>query len=134
MRQGKGKNVPIEYGDVTNDRVLKHAGIESAVAVLILLSDPRATRRAVARCRKHAPAAFLLARTRYLTEIPQLSALGADEVVAEEFETSLEIAGRTLRRLGFPVPWVEAEAEEIRRARHEAFGKFRRDEPPGTPR
>jgi K+:H+ antiporter len=130
VRRGKDKNVPIEYGDVTNDRVLKHAGIENAVAVLILLSDPRATRRAVARCRKHAPGAFLLARTRYLTEIPQLSALGADEVVAEEFETSLEIAGRTLRRLGFPVPWVEAEADEIRRARHKAFGKFRRDEPP----
>ena len=125
VARGKGKDVPIEYGDVTNDRVLKHAGLESAVAVLVLLSDPRATRRAVSRCRKHAPGAFVLARTRYLTEIPQLSALGADEVVAEEFETSLEIANRTLRRLGFPVPWVEAEADEIRRRRHEAFGRFR---------
>jgi CPA2 family monovalent cation:H+ antiporter-2 len=128
VRRGKDKNVPIEYGDVTNDRVLKHAGLENAVAVLVLLSDPRATRRAVSRCRKHAPGAFLLARTRYLTEIPQLSALGADEVVAEEFETSLEIANRTLRRLGFPVPWVEAEAEEIRQRRHEAFGRFRKKE------
>ncbi|HKD11819.1 MAG TPA: cation:proton antiporter [Thermoanaerobaculia bacterium] len=126
--RGKAKDVPIEYGDVTNDRVLKHAGIERATAVLVLLSDPRATRRAVSRCRKHAPGAFLLARTRYLTEIPQLSALGADEVVAEEFETSLEIANRTLRRLGFPVPWVEAEAEEIRQRRHEAFGRFRKKE------
>ncbi len=64
----------------------------------------------------------MLARTRYLTEVPELSALGADEVVAEEFETSLEIAGRTLRRLGFSLPWVEAETDEIRRSRHDAFG------------
>ena len=68
-----------------------------------------------------APGVFLLARTRYLAEIPDLSALGADEVVAEEFETSLEISSRTLRHFGFPLPWVEAETEEIRRVRHERF-------------
>jgi len=75
-------------------------------------------------CRSLAPGLFILARTRYLTEVSELASLGADEVVAEEFETSLEIAGRALRRLGFPLPWVEAETDEIRRARHDAFGRF----------
>ena len=76
-------------------------------------------------CRRLAPSIFLLARTRYLAEIPELSALGADEVVAEEFETSLEISGRTLRRLGFPLPWVESETDEIRRTREDGFRRFR---------
>lgn len=122
--RGRARDLPIEFGDAASDRVLAHAGIARARAVLVLLSDPRATRRVVKLCRTLAPGLFVLARTRYLSEVPELSALGADEVVAEEFETSLEIAGRTLRRLGFPLPWVEAETDEIRRVRHDGFGKF----------
>ncbi len=124
VARARGKGLAIEYGDAANDRVLRHCGIEKARAALVLLSDPRATRRAVRLCRTLAPRVFLIARTRYLTEIPELVALGADEVVAEEFETSLEISSRTLRHLGFPVPWVEAETTEIRRERHERFRGF----------
>jgi len=124
VARGKAAGLPIEFGDAANDRVLKHAGIERARAALVLLSDPRGSRRVVRLCRSLAPGLFILARTRYLTEVSELASLGADEVVAEEFETSLEIAGRALRRLGFPLPWVEAETDEIRRARHDAFGRF----------
>jgi K+:H+ antiporter len=125
VRKGRAKAVPIEYGDTTSASVLKHSGIERARAALVLLSDPRATRRTLSLCRGLAPGIFLLARTRYLAEIPELSALGADEIVAEEFETSLEISGRTLRRLGFPLPWVESETDEIRSSREDAFRRFR---------
>jgi len=125
VRTGRAKGVPIEYGDTTSASVLKHSGIERARAAIVLLSDPRATRHTLSLCRNLAPNIFLLARTRYLAEIPDLSALGADEVVAEEFETSLEISGRTLRRLGFPLPWVESETDEIRRTREDSFRKFR---------
>jgi CPA2 family monovalent cation:H+ antiporter-2 len=128
VARAKAKGIPIEFGDGANDRVLKHAGIAGARAVLVLLSDPRATRRVVRLCRSLTPGIFLLVRTRYLTDVAELSALGADDVVAEEFETSLEIAGRTLRRLGFSLPWVEAETDEIRHARHDAFRSFRAPE------
>ncbi|MEP6802783.1 MAG: cation:proton antiporter [Acidobacteriota bacterium] len=124
VARARGKGLWIEYGDAANDRVLRHCGIEKARAALVLLSDPRATRRAVRLCRGLAPGVFLIARTRYLAEIPELAALGADEVVAEEFETSLEISSRTLRHFGFPLPWVEAETSEIRRERHERFRGF----------
>ncbi len=130
VRRGKKKGVPIEYGDSTNDAVLRRAGIESARAAIVLLSDLRATRLTIRHCRRLAPGIFLLVRTRYLADIPGLSAAGADEVVAEEFESSLEIAGRTLRRLGLPLPWVESETDEIRRTRHDGFRRFRA---PGSP-
>lgn len=125
VRRGVEAKVPIQYGDVTSDTVLKHAGIERARAVIVVLSDPRATRQAVRLSRTLSPRLFILARTRYLSEIPELNASGADDVVAEEFETSLEISARALRRLGAPLPWVEAETEEIRKLRHEAFRRFR---------
>ncbi len=125
VRTGRARGAPIEYGDTTSASVLKHSGVERARAALVLLSDPRATRGTISLCRSLAPNLFLLARTRYLAEIPELSALGADDVVAEEFETSLEISGRTLRRLGFPLPWVESETDEIRRTREDGFRRFR---------
>ncbi|MGH9369306.1 MAG: cation:proton antiporter, partial [Thermoanaerobaculia bacterium] len=128
VESGRQKGVPIEYGDATSDVVLRRAGIAKARSAIVLLSDPRATRGALRHCRTLSPGIYLLVRARYLKEIPELSALGADEVVAEEFETSLEIAGRALRRLGFPMPWVEAETDQIRGARHDAFRRFRAPE------
>ena len=130
VKRGVKKGVPIEYGDSTNDAVLRRTGIDRARAAVVLLADPRATKQTIRHCRVLNPGIFLLARTRYLADIPGLSAAGADEVVAEEFESSIEIAGRTLRRLGMPIPWVESETDEIRRSRHDSFRRFR---VPGAP-
>jgi CPA2 family monovalent cation:H+ antiporter-2 len=129
VRRGRKRGIPIEYGDSTNDTVLRRAHVQDARAVIVLLSDPRATRQTIRHCRGLASGLFVLARARYLAEIPALSAAGADEVVAEEFESSLEIAGRTLRRLGLSLPWIESETDEIRRTRHDGFRRFRA---PGT--
>jgi CPA2 family monovalent cation:H+ antiporter-2 len=125
VRRGHKRGVSIEYGDATNDAVLRRAGIEEAVAAVVVLADLRSTRQVIRHCRTLHPKLFVLARTRYLADIPALAAAGADEVVAEEFESSLEIAGRTLQRLGLPLPWVEAETAEIRESRQEGFRKFR---------
>ena len=121
MARARGNGLWIDHGGTANDRVLRHCGIQKARAALVLLSDPRATQRAVRLGRGLAPGVFLIPRRRSLAEIPELAALGADEVVAEEFETSLEISSR---HLGFPLPRVEAETPEIRRERHERFRRF----------
>jgi CPA2 family monovalent cation:H+ antiporter-2 len=125
VRHGAQRGIPVEYGDVTSDLVLKEAGLETARAVVVVLSDPRSTRNAIRMCRALNTGAFLLVRTRYLREVPDLTALGADDVIAEEFETSLEIAGRVLRRLGLPMPWIESETEALREGRHDGFRRFR---------
>lgn len=124
VARGRQKQIPIEYGDTTSDLVLKRAGLPRARAAILLLSDPRATRHTLRLCRQLAPKSFLLVRTRYLADIPDLSALGADEVVAEEFETSFEISRRTLGALGLPVPWIEDEAAEKRHAEEAAFRRL----------
>lgn len=121
VKKGVAKLLPIEYGDSTNDVVLRRNGIEKARAAIILVSDPRATRQTIRHCRTLAPGLFILVRTRYVAEIPALAAAGADEVIAEEFETALEISRRAVKRLGLPLPWVESETQEIRRIREEGF-------------
>ena len=121
VKKAQRKLVPIEYGDSTNDVVLRRNGVASARAVLVLVSDPRSARQTILHCRGLSPSVFILARTRYVAEIPALVAAGADEVIAEEFETSLEIARRAVKRLDLPLPWVESETQEIRRIREEGF-------------
>jgi len=42
------------------------------------------------------PGVHIIARTRYVVEIPELPRLGANDVIPEEFETSIEIFARVL--------------------------------------
>lgn len=130
VKRGTKRGLPIEYGDSTNGVVLRRAGIETARAVIVLLSDPRATKQTIGHCRTLNANLFILARARYIAEIPGLSAAGADEVVAEEFETSLQIADRAIQRLGLPRPWLPGETDEIRHTTADGFRRFRA---PGAP-
>ncbi len=121
VKKGAAKLLPIAYGDSTNDVVLRRNGVAKARAAIVLLSDLRATRQTIRHCRTLAPGLFILVRTRYVSEVPALVAAGADEVIAEEFETALEISRRAVKLLGLPLPWVESETQEIRRIREEGF-------------
>jgi CPA2 family monovalent cation:H+ antiporter-2 len=60
------------------------------------------------------PKVHIVARTRYVSDMEELYALGANEVVPEEFETSLEIFARVLRRYGITEGRIREMAEEAR--------------------
>jgi CPA2 family monovalent cation:H+ antiporter-2 len=64
----------------------------------------------------------ILVRTKYVMEIDPLYKLGADEVIPEEFEASVEVCNRTLRRVGIPGNLI---ARELREIREERYGMFR---------
>src|SRR5207247_740912 len=91
VRQEQKKGIPIVFGDITHPQVVRRLGIQDARALVLAISDPIATRRAVTVARQLSPAIHIIARTRYLREIEDLRATGADQVVPEEFETSIEI-------------------------------------------
>ena len=75
--------------------------LRRAQCVVFAISDPVATRQAVATARRLNASTYIIARTRYIAEIEQLYDVGADTVIAEEFETSLEIIRRILGRFGY---------------------------------
>ena len=64
----------------------------------------------------------ILVRTRYVKEVEALRGLGADEVIPEEFETSIELVARVLRLLHVPGNVV---ATQIRVLRDEAYRRLR---------
>ena len=63
---------------------------------MVAINDAAATRRIAGAVRRLNPKAQLIVRTRYLQEMNSLYQLGADEVIPEEFETSVEIFTRVL--------------------------------------
>jgi CPA2 family monovalent cation:H+ antiporter-2 len=102
VREMRKKGEPIHYGDGTSHEILHKMGIEKARLLVVAISDPVSTRRIVSIARQASPAVYIIVRTRYLIEVDELKALGADEVIPEEFETSIEIFSRVLHRYSFP--------------------------------
>lgn len=106
---------PIVFGDATSREVLKHMGVNSARSLVIAISDPAASRKITSTARLMNPNLHIIVRTRYLSEVEDLKALGANEVVPEEFETSVEIFSRVLNRYEIPRNVIGRQIEDIRR-------------------
>ncbi len=118
----RGQGQPVLFGDISRTEVLKVAGAERAKAVVFAISDPPTTRRAVRAARALNPKLFIIVRTRFAAEIDELFALGADSVVPQEFETSIEIFARTLEEFHIPGNVIAA---QVRLLREERYGVMR---------
>jgi CPA2 family monovalent cation:H+ antiporter-2 len=119
VREAKEKGEKINFGDATRREVLHHAAIENANALVLAMSDPEAARRTVRQARQLNEKIYIVVRTRYISEITELLELGADEVIPEEFETSIEIFSRVLLRYGVDRHTIESQIERIRRQGYE---------------
>jgi CPA2 family monovalent cation:H+ antiporter-2 len=114
VRGARAQGVPIEYGDASRKEVLSHVGAKQAEILVVAISDPVSTRRTVAIARELNPGLRIIVRTRYMAEVDDLYKLGADQVIPEEFETSVEIFSRVLREYGVSRNVIQREVEEIR--------------------
>jgi len=126
MREGKSGE-PIYFGDAASEAVLNHVGICKAKAMVIAISDPSATRRITELARRLNPDIFIIARTRYVQEMKPLHDLGADEVIPEEYETSIEIFSRVLSRYDVPRDKIESFIDQIRSDGYEMFRSYSRE-------
>jgi len=102
VRSMKTHGEPIFYGDGTKKDVLQRLGVERAKVLVIAISDPASCRNIVQTARRLNNDLFIIARTRYASEVDDLLQLGADEVIPEEFETSVEIFSRVLNKYQVP--------------------------------
>jgi monovalent cation:H+ antiporter-2, CPA2 family len=107
------------FGDGTRREVLHHVGIERASVLVVAISDPAAARRIVGQARRMNQNLHIIVRTRYVSEIGELLEIGANEVIPEEFETSIEIFARVLHHYGTARNVIERQIGEIRRQGYE---------------
>ncbi|MDP2606538.1 MAG: cation:proton antiporter [Deltaproteobacteria bacterium] len=118
VRSATAAGETISFGDAARPEILRQAGIDSARVLVIAISDPSATVRIVAQARRLGPDLYIVVRTRYVAEIEHLYRLGADEVIPEEFETSIEIFARVLDRYHIPRNLISLQVEMIRQGHY----------------
>ncbi|WP_114748902.1 cation:proton antiporter [Pleomorphovibrio marinus] len=121
VRTEAANGEPIVFGDAANPSVLEHVNIHKARVVVVAISNNDATKGIVIEIRHHNHNAFLIVRTRYVNEIEAIRQLGADEVIPEEFETSIEIFTRVLGKYLVPKRDVQSFTEEVRSKNYEMF-------------
>jgi CPA2 family monovalent cation:H+ antiporter-2 len=121
VRREKRKGEPILFGDAVHPAVLEHAGVERARILVTAISDPGGCRRITETAKRINPGLHVLVRTRYVAEVEPLFRAGADEVIPEEFETSVEILVRVLRRYLVPQLEIQEFVGQIRARGYEMF-------------
>jgi CPA2 family monovalent cation:H+ antiporter-2 len=109
---------PVLFGDSADEEMLRHAGLNTASALVITFADPAVSVgivRAVRRLRAEVP---LLVRTQDDTRLAELTAAGATEVVPETFEASLMLVSQVLMLLHVPESKVVRTVTDIRASRY----------------
>ena len=123
VRLGRTQNIPIYFGDVTRPEVLRQLRIDAAKMLILAVSDPFALRRALRVARQANPSIQIVARSRYVRDLDELFQLGANDVVPEELESSVEIAGIVLKRYRVPPGRITRKLEEIRREGYSSLSR-----------
>jgi|WetSurMetagenome_2_1015567.scaffolds.fasta_scaffold06151_6 monovalent cation:H+ antiporter-2, CPA2 family len=103
----------IFFGDASHPEILEHAGIRHARAIVIVISEQNMVPRIVYLARNLSPDIYIVVRTRHVSDVRHLLDLGADEVIPEEFETSVRIFSRVLAKYALPEDIIDGLIKRI---------------------
>ena len=102
------------YGDATRGGILAEAEIQRAKICVVVVNDQDAAHRITQAARHANPTLQLITRTRFLADRDRMRAAGADVVVPEEIEASVQIFAHVLRAHHVPPDEVQAQVGAIR--------------------
>lgn len=119
--KAKAAGEPIVFGDASEEVLLSHLHVQQARVVVVAIADADETRKIIEAIRHLTETAHVIVRTRYIREIESVLSLGADEVIPEEFETSIEIFTRVLNRYLVPLDEIQRFTNYIRAHNYEVL-------------
>ncbi len=119
LKVGQQNDEPIIFGDACDPSIMEHIHIHEARVVVIAISSPDDTRKILSNVRSMNKTAYVIVRTRNLEEIDANIKLGADEVIPEEFETSVEIFTKVLKKYLVPSDEITAFVGYVRARNYE---------------
>ena len=122
VRRAREDGIAVVYGDGTQAAVLEHVRLREARTIVFAIASPADERRGAAVARKLSRAVRIVVRTRYIRASDDLLELGANDVVVEEFEASIELFARALDSYEIPINRIWREVESVRR---EHYGLLR---------
>jgi CPA2 family monovalent cation:H+ antiporter-2 len=110
------------FGDADNEPVLRQAFVQTAELVIVSVGNLIKAMSIVERVRAMNKHAYIIVRTRHVTDIEELYRIGATQVIPEEFETAIDFFERILGK--YLIPRMEIE-RAIARIREDNYGIFR---------
>lgn len=122
-RQLKGEMVI--YGDAMNEPILQKAHVETSDIVVISIGDAITALGVIERVRAINKHAYIMVRSKHVSDIEDLYKMGANQVIPEEFETAIELFERILKQLLIPKSEIETAISLIRA---DNYGIFREPE------
>jgi monovalent cation:H+ antiporter-2, CPA2 family len=97
------KKENVIFGDVTRRDILELSDVRTARCIVFAISDPGATAMGLKLANQLNPDIFTIVRARNTSGIEELKRLGANVVIPEEFETSLQIFSKVLENYHIPL-------------------------------
>jgi CPA2 family monovalent cation:H+ antiporter-2 len=122
VKRALTEGMTTHYGDCTQEETLLRAGVKQARMIVYAINDQVCSERAIRLTRKLNSNIKIMVRTRLASQVEELKAAGADVVIPEEFETSIEIFCRVLKEYRIPNNVIEQQVELIRM---EGYSMFR---------
>uniref|UniRef100_A0A7V4N3V7 Sodium:proton exchanger n=1 Tax=Thermodesulfobacterium geofontis TaxID=1295609 RepID=A0A7V4N3V7_9BACT len=117
----KSKGEPIFFGDATNVEVLRKLGVKTAKTLVVVIGDNISARKIIFLARRENPDLYIIIRTKFVAEIEDLIKLGANKVIPEEFEASIEIFAKVLHYYKIPRNVIFELLEILRKNYYKAF-------------
>jgi CPA2 family monovalent cation:H+ antiporter-2 len=118
VRQAAAAGQNVVFGDAARLQSLMAAGLARANAVVVSYPDTASALKILGLAREHAPTVPVIVRTIDDSDLEQLQAAGATEVVPEAIEGSLMMASHVLALVGVPMRRVIRVVQEQRDARY----------------
>ena len=117
------KGISAVYGDALNEPILEKVHIKKASAVVISIGDFQIASEVIKKIRQINPGIFIISRSACQSEMVELIKAGANQIIPEEFDTSLDMLERVLKQQKFPLQQIEQIISDIRDNNYASFTK-----------
>jgi len=115
VRDAGHEGEPICFGDASRLEILRMVNLAAARILVITADDLATSRRIVSIARQNQQELYIIVRTKFASNARDLYQLGANHVIAEEFETATEIFAHVLAEYDLPRYLIERHVETMRR-------------------
>ena len=124
VQEAATEDSSVHYGDCRRGALLNAVGLARARLVVIAVDNTEVALVVLKEARRINADVPILVRTRDDSQLAELKAAGASEVVPELLESSLMLASHALILLGIPDQQVQARVDDVRHNRYRLLHGF----------
>jgi len=114
VKAAQKNGLQVFFGDVTHLDILKAANMTNTSTLVITIDNGFAAETLVHAVRQTWAGVFIVARARDMAHAQKLIALGANDVILETLEASLQLSSIVMRQLGLPDIIIQQRVQQTR--------------------